>query len=89
MESLRIAASANNVYAHPGARVLGAILVGGSDASSALIYDALTAAGTDRMSIKSVANDCRQIGFKTPLVFNTGISITLAGTGAVLYLLIE
>lgn len=89
MEILRIAASANNIYSHSAIKVLGGFLVAGSDAASALIYDALTAAGTDKFSIKAVATDMNEIIFPQPFILSTGLSVTLTGTGAVLYLFIE
>lgn len=90
MEILRIAASANNIYAHPGMRILGGWLVGGSGDSSALIYDALTAAGVDKIYLKALTNTTSpQLVFPTPFMFNLGLSVTLAGTGAVLYLMVE
>lgn len=90
MELLRVAASGNALSGRTMTRVLGGFLVGGSDASSALIYDAATATGNAKFSLKAVANDMSSdVTFPTPLIFNTDISVTLAGTGAILYLMIE
>lgn len=90
MELIRVAASANDIYAHPMARIKGLWLFGGSADSSALIFDAATATGTDKISINTLAKTTsQQMIFETPVLFETGISVTLAGTGAVLYLMVE
>jgi hypothetical protein len=90
MQILRIAASANAITGRTFTRVKGAWLVGGSDAASALIYDAATATGTDKFSLKAAtALNSDFLDFGDGVAFHTDLSVTLTGTAAVLYLLVE
>lgn len=89
MELLRVAASTDGVATRDFTRVKGVILVAGSDAASASIFDAETQAGTAKVTIKAPAADTRQIDFEGCVPFKSGISVTLTGTSPVLYLMVE
>lgn len=89
MESIRISASTDAVTLHSFTKVCSIVLVSGIDAASALIYDAVTQTGTDRLSVKCPATDCRQIELEDGVTFRNGISVTLSGTNPVLYLIVE
>ena len=59
-------------------------LAAGSTNATATIDDSLTGAGTSKWTIHAMANDSREIAFSPPhsLVFNSGVYLTLSGTGA-------
>lgn len=93
MDIKRIAASADAIAVfRKGTVIVGAYLVGGSGDSSALLFDkAAASGGTDFLSLKALTNT------QSPQVtlpgggkrLNIGLSVTLAGTGAVLYVMVE
>lgn len=91
MEIIRIAADDNDLNLAPFTKVVGAWLVGGSDAASALVYDSLTVAGTAKFSLKAAIDTVSPyLNFGCPGVpFKTGISVDMTGTGAILYLVVE
>lgn len=89
MELIRIAADDNDVGLAPFTKVFGAYLVGGSGASSALVYDSLTVTGTDKFSLKAAIDTVSPyLSFDAGVPFREGISVDITGTGAVLYLLV-
>ena len=91
MELIRVAVSNDDIDLKPFTKVLGAFLVAGSDNATATVYDAATQAGTDKFTLKALANSTSSyLNFQTPgLPFKTAISVTLAGTSPVLYLLVD
>lgn len=89
MELIRVAANTDGVTTVDFTKVKGLILVAGSDAASASVFDAETQTGTAKATIKAPANDTRQIDFEGCLPFKTGISVTLTGTSPVLYIMVE
>ena len=91
MEIIRIAADVNNVGLAGFTKICGAWLVGGSDAATADVYDALTVTGTPKFTLKAPANTCSPyIAFGYPGVpFKTAISVDLTGTGMLLFLVVE
>lgn len=90
MEIIRVAASANAVNSlAPNTIVYGAILTAAAADASVLIYDALTAAGTDKLSLATLAKtSSQQVCIDDGVQFKKGISVTITGAGAVLYLII-
>lgn len=92
MKSLEITASGNAIAgAVVGSRIRGIALAGGSAASSAIIYDAATAAGTPITKILALTNDfkCMMFSNDSGLQLNVGLSVTLVGTGAILFLFLD
>jgi len=92
MKSLRITASGNVIAgAAVGSRIRGVALVGGSAVSSAVIYDAATQAGTPIHTIAALVNDYKDTMFPndTGLQLRVGLSVTMAGAGAVLYVFLD
>lgn len=92
MKSLRITASGDAIAgAVVGSRIRGVALAGGSTASSAIIYDAATAAGTPIHKIQALINDYKSTMFPNDsgLQLKTGLSVTLAGVAAELYLFLD
>ncbi len=92
MTSLRITASVNAVAGVVvGSKFRGAVLVGGSAASSAIIFDATTQTGIPILTIAAPAGNSRPIMFpnESGLQFNVGCSITITGAGAELYLFLN
>lgn len=87
----RITASDDNIDVQNFASLQLAVLIGGSAASTAILFDGQTqAAGTNVGMLAAVIGgscvvpfDCGEFAFKN------GCSVTLAGTGAVLYLYFE
>jgi hypothetical protein len=47
------------------------------------LIDALTDGGEDDLDINVLDGDCKMIHFPGGIIFNTGLSITIAGTGQV------
>lgn len=86
MDIIRVAASADGIKTIDFTNIRGFQLVGGSDAASASIFDAETQAGTAKLTIKSPANDQRSEMFGASIPFKNGLSVTLTGTGPVLYI---
>lgn len=69
-----------------GSGVIQAVtLVAGSAASTATLYDAATQTGTPLWEAKAPANESASVSFPSGLKLGTGLSLTLAGTGAVAY----
>ena len=92
MKSLEITASGNAIAgAVVGSRIRGVALVGGSAASSAVIYDAATATGTSKLTIKALTNDFKAVMFpnESGLQLNTALSVTMAGASAILYVFLD
>ena len=92
MKSLRITASGNAIAgAVIGSRIRGIALAGGSAASSAIVYDAATQAGTPVHKIQALINDYKESMFpnQTGLVLTNGLSVTLAGAAAELYVFLD
>jgi hypothetical protein len=92
MKSLEITASGNAIAgAVVGSRIRGVALVGGSAASSAVIYDAATAAGTPIITIKALTSDFKPMMFPNDsgLQLKTGLSVTMAGASAILYVFLD
>lgn len=92
MKSLRITASGDAIAgAVVGSRIRGVALVGGSAASSAIIYDAATAAGTPIIKILALTTDFNNLIFPNDsgLQLRTGLSVTLAGASAELYVFLD
>lgn len=77
-------ASANDVLSGVGARIHLIVLAAGSTTSSVIVYDAATATGTDLIKLTALASGNSATVDLGPNghVFSTGISTTLAGTGA-------
>jgi hypothetical protein len=90
METVRVAADLTASTLAPFTKVVGAYLVGGSVASSALIYDALTVTGTDKLSLKAAIDTTSPyLNFGAlGITFKTGVTVDITGAGAVLYLVI-
>lgn len=88
---LRVTASGNAITGVVvGSRLRGVALVGGSAASSAIIYDNATQAGTPIFTIKALTNDYKSTDFGGDnYSFRTGLSVTLAGASAELYLFLD
>jgi hypothetical protein len=92
MTQIRITASGNAIApAVVGSRIRGYALAGGSAASSAIIYDAATQAGTPIMKIQALINDFKPCMFPndTGQQLRTGLSVTLAGAAAELYVFLD
>lgn len=90
MEILRVAANTDGVSLKPFTKIMGASLVAGIDAATALIFDAATQTGTAVLSLKALANDMSQpLAFDGGVPVRTGISVTLTGTSPILYIFIE
>lgn len=82
----RLRASASSDALHQGLGVIQAVtLVGGSAASTLTLYDALTQTGAALWEVKAPANESASVVFPAGLRVATGISLTLAGTGALAY----
>ena len=70
-------------------RIVRLRLVAGSDAASAILYDSLTQAGTDFCKLvtdTAADSDKESFGWTEGLKTSLGVSVTLSGTGAVLYI---
>lgn len=87
MEPIRIAASGNAVIPGRINKIHSVVLVGGSADATLSLFDAATQTGTARLTMAVKAGDTRQIKFGG--AFKTGVSATLAGTGAVAYLMLD
>jgi hypothetical protein len=91
MEIIRVSADNNDIDLAAFTKVLGAWLVGGSDAATADVYDAATVTGTAKFQLKAAINTCSPyLNFGHPGVpFKTAISVDLTGTGMILFLVVE
>ena len=93
---LRISASASAItgVTTGATRIAKAWLVGGSAASTALVYDAATQSGTDVLGLAApIGTTSPQVELDSDadcggLLLKNGLSVTLTGTGAVLYLIV-
>ena len=91
-EILRVSADDNDVEGRaPFTKIIGAWLVGGSDAATADVYDALTVTGTAKFTLKAAINTASAYLYfgKPGVPFKTGISVDLTGTGMLLFLVVE
>ena len=92
MEIKRITADDNDVESlAPGTKIIGAWLVGGSDAATADIHDSLTVAAANiKITLKAAINTVSPyLNFGSQgIPFNTGISVNLTGTGMVLFIVV-
>ncbi len=92
MKTLRVTSSGNAIAGViAGSKLRGITLVGGSTDSSAIIYDAATQTGTPLVATKALTNDYKStmLPGEQGLSFRTGLSVTIAGTGAELYLFLD
>jgi hypothetical protein len=91
MQIIRVAASNDNIDLAPFSKVVGAFLSAPTADSSALVFDSLVQAGaTDVFSLYAFAKtNSPCMHFPAGQLFKTAISVTLAGSGAVLYLFVE
>lgn len=90
MDVIRVAASADAVITRKDTKIVGAYIVGGSANSVAKIFDEVTQSGTERLGLSSLANHQSPcVHLEQGILFRKGVSVTLTGIGAVLYLLIE
>ena len=92
MDIKRITANDNDLESlAPYTKITGAWLVGGSDAATADIYDALTVTGTPKFSLKAAINTVSSYLYfgEQGISFKTGISVGLTGTGMILFLVIK
>lgn len=92
MQSLRIIASGNMIAgALRGHQIRGVALAGGSAASSAVIFDEATQTGTPILRINSLINDYKSTMFTndTGIQLKRGLSVTLTGAEAELYLFVS
>lgn len=92
MEIKRITADNNDVESlAPGTKIIGAWLVGGSDAATADIHDALTVVGSPKITLKAAINTVSSYLYfgEIGIPFNTGISVNLTGTGMVLFIVVS
>jgi len=66
------------------------VLVGGTANSAVVLTDGLTSSGTDKIELKCLAYDSKQVSFgEDGLVFDTGIYNTLSGSGAKVYVYLK
>lgn len=92
MEIKRITADDNDVESlAPGTKIVGAWLVGGSDAATADIHDALTVTGNPVISLKAAINTVSSYLYfgSQGIPFKTGISVNLTGTGMILFIVVN
>ncbi len=92
MKSLRITASGNAIAgAVVGSRLRGFALNGGSAASSAVIFDSATQTGVPIARIQASINDytATMLPNDSGIRLNTGLSVTLTGAGAELYVFLN
>jgi hypothetical protein len=69
------------------ARIYAVILVGGTANSSVTLNDSLTGSGSDKISLKALANDSKTVVFgKNEVTFDSGVYSTISGSGAVVYI---
>lgn len=84
----KVTASADAVLA--GRRVVNKIILnGGSAASTVIVFDGATQAspGIDIGKLSSVIGDTKELDFGDEgYAFENGLSLTIAGTGAVVYI---
>jgi hypothetical protein len=73
------------------ANVIAVVLVGGTANSSVALNDSASGSGTDKIKLKALANTSESIVFPkdVPVVFDTAIYSTIAGSGAEVYLYLE
>lgn len=88
MEILRVAASGDAVVSRQFTKVCGFVLVAAAANATATIYDAATQAGTAKLTMAALANSQEQTEVEG-VPFKNGISVTLGGAGAILYIMVE
>lgn len=90
MNVLKITSSTDAAYSGT-MRVIAVRLVAGSDAASALLYDASTASGSEflKLSAGSAGVVDKQYFGGNGFAIDTALSVTLSGTNAVLYVYYE
>lgn len=89
MELIRVAADDNDLSLAAYTKVYGAFIVAAAADCSALIYDALTVTGTEKLGVAALAKTTSpMVSFPSGVPFKTGISVDITGAGAVLYLLV-
>ncbi len=81
---LRAAASTDALLSGQGV-IQAVTLVGGSTAATVTLFDAFTQSGTALWELKAAVDGVASISFPAGLKVGIGISLTLAGTGAVAY----
>lgn len=89
MEIIRVAASADGVTTRDFTQVKGFVLVAAAANATASIFDADTQTGTAKLTMAAVLNDMSDVMFPCAVPFKNGISVTLGGAGAVLYIMVE
>lgn len=90
MNVLKITSSTNAVKTG-SMRIISVRLVAGSDAATALLYDASTATGDEfcKLSAGSAGSVDREYFGSRGVAVETALSVTLSGTNPVLYVYYE
>ena len=92
MEIKRITADDDDVESlAPGTKIVGAWLVGGSNAATADIHDSLTVAAANiKITLKAATNTVSSYLYfgSQGIAFKTGISVDLTGSGMVLFIVV-
>lgn len=83
MQFKKITASADNILSGKY-RIHRVILVSGSDAASAILFDGTQVGAVDFAGIK--ANAAYSEGHEIDYTTRTSVSVTLSGTNAILYI---
>lgn len=89
MEIIRVAASADGVTTRDFTRVKGFLLVAAAANVTASIFDADTQTGTAKLTMAALAATQEGVMFPGDVPFKNGVSVTLTGAGAILYVMVE
>lgn len=91
MRLIAVSADNNDIDLKAYTKVVSAVLTAGDAAdATAAIYDSLTVTGTAVLTLKAVLKTSAPFHLGcNGATFQTGISVDMTGTGAVLYLVVE